>query len=106
MNCYFWKKKHTDTLIEQPKYCPQETLEYKMDKQRQIFSFSPPLNVIEAGKWFLAVTSFEAMDSVFNIINEKNSISISILGHWNSGDGEKLINKLNKLLELRSEIDT
>ena len=30
-------KKHTDTLIEQTKTKPQETLEFKMDKQMQIF---------------------------------------------------------------------
>ena len=30
-------KKHTDTLIEQTKTRPQETLEFKMNKQRQIF---------------------------------------------------------------------
>ena len=34
-------KKHTDTLIDQRKTRPQETLEFKMDKQRQTFSFNP-----------------------------------------------------------------
>ena len=29
--------KHTDTLIEQTKTKPQETLEFKMNKQRQNF---------------------------------------------------------------------
>ena len=29
--------KHTDTLIEQTKTKPQETLEFKMNKQRQMF---------------------------------------------------------------------
>ena len=30
-------KKHTDTLIDQTKTKPQETLEFKMNKQRQNF---------------------------------------------------------------------
>ena len=53
----------------------------------------------------LAVTSFEATNSVFNIINESNSFSTTALGYWNSEDGEELIKKLNKLSKLRSEND-
>ena len=30
-------KKHTDTLIEQTRTKPQETLDFKMNKQRQTF---------------------------------------------------------------------
>ena len=43
-------KKHTDTLIEQTKTKPQETLEIKMNKQMQTFSLSPPINLVEEGK--------------------------------------------------------
>ena len=35
-------KKYADTLIEQTKTKPQETLEFKMNKQTQTFSFNPP----------------------------------------------------------------
>ena len=38
-------KKHTDTLIEQTKSRPQETLEFKKNKQMQTFSFSPPIKL-------------------------------------------------------------
>ena len=48
-------EKHTDTLIEQTKTKPQETLEFKMNKQMQTFSFNPPINLLEEGKWLLAV---------------------------------------------------
>ena len=34
-------KKHTNTLIEQTKMKPQETLEFKLNKQMQTFSFNP-----------------------------------------------------------------
>ena len=36
-------KKHTDTLIEQTKTKPQETLEFKVNKQLETFSFSTPI---------------------------------------------------------------
>ena len=43
-------KKHTDTLIKETLTKPQETLEFKMNKQRQTFSFNPPINLVEEGK--------------------------------------------------------
>ena len=95
-------KKHTDTLIEQTKLKPQETLEFKMNKQMQTFSFNPPINLVEEGKWLLAVSSFECTNSVFNITNENNSFSIIVPGHYQNKSAEKTIDELNKLLELRS----
>ena len=95
-------KKHTDTLIEQTRTKPQETLEFKMNKQMQTFSFNPPINLVEEDKWLLAVSSFECTNSVFNITNENNSFSIIIPGHYEDKFAEKTINDLNKLLELKS----
>ena len=48
------------------------------------------------------MSSFECTNSVFNITNENNSFSITILVHWDSKSAEKTIDKLNKLLDLRS----
>ena len=98
-------KKHTDTLIENTKTKPQETLEFRMNKQMQTFSFNTPINLVEEGKWLLAVSSFECTNSVFNITNENNSFSIIIPGHYENKSAEKTINELNKLLDLRSEND-
>ena len=95
-------KKHTDTLIEQTKTKPQETLEFKMNKQMQTFSFNPPINLIEEGKWLLAVSSLECTNSVFNITDENNSFSIIIPGHYETEFAEKILDDLNNLLELRS----
>ena len=95
-------KKHTNTLIEQTKTKHQETLEFKTNKQMQTFS-SSPINLVEEGKWLLAVTSFEATNSVFSITNENNSFSIGIPGHWQTKSAEKIFEKLNNLLELRSQ---
>ena len=95
-------KKHTDTLIENTKTKPQETLEFKMDKQMQTFSFNPPINSVAEGKWLIAASSFECTNSAFNITNENNSFSIIIPGHYETEFAEQIIDDLNKLLELKS----
>ena len=96
-------KKHTDTLIEQTKTKPQETLEFKINKQRQTLLFNSPINLVEEDKWSLAVSSFECTNSIFNITDDNNSFSIFIQGHYQNESDEKTIDELNKLLELRSQ---
>ena len=95
-------KKHRDTLIEQTKAKPQETFEFQMNKQMQTFSFNPPIKLVEEGKWLMAVSLFDCTTSVFNITNENYSFSIIIPGHYQTEFAEKMINDLNKLLELKS----
>ena len=68
-------------MIEQTKTKPLETLELELNKQIQSFSFNPPINSVEEGKLLLAVSSFKATNSVFNITDENNSISITTPGH-------------------------
>ena len=94
---------HTDTLIEQTRTKPQELLEFRMDNQIQTFFFNLPKNLIEEGKLLLAVTSFEATNSVFNISDENNSFSITIQIHWQTENDEKTISESNKLLEFKSQ---
>ena len=95
-------KKHTDALIEQTRTKPQETLEFKMNKQMQTFSFNPSINLVEEDKWLLAVSSFECTNSVFNVTDDNNSFSIIIPGHYQNKTDEKTIDNLIKLLELKS----
>ena len=68
----------------------------------QTFSFNPPINLVEEGKWLLAVSSLECTNSVFNITNENNSFSIIIPGPYKTEFAEKVINDLNELYELKS----
>ena len=68
----------------------------------QSFSFNPPSNSVEEGKWLIAVSSFEFSNSVFNITNENTSFSITILGHWETESDRKTFAKINELLDLRS----
>ena len=87
-------KKHRDTLIQQTGKKPQETLQFKINKQMQTFSFNPPINLLEQEKGLLAVSSFECTNSVFNITNENNSFSINIPGHYQTEFAEKVIDDL------------
>ena len=48
------------------------------------------------------MSSFECTNSVFNISDENNSFSIFISGHWETEFAEKIIDEVNRLLELRS----
>ena len=95
-------KKHTDTLFQQTRTKPQETLEFKMIKPMQTFSFNPPIHLVEEEMWLMPVSLFDCTNSVYNITNENNSFSIIIPGHYQNKTDEKTINDLNKLLELKS----
>ena len=96
-------KKHTDTLVQPTKTQPQQTLEFKMNKQMNFFSFDPPINLDDEGKWLLAVTSFVTTLSVLNTTDENNSSSVIAPGHWYPENAEETVNNLNILIDLRSE---
>ena len=63
----------------------------------QTSTFSRPINLSEEGKWLVAVTSFDATNSIFNKTAENNSFLISTPSYWTPEGGEDLINKLKKI---------
>ena len=63
------------------------------------FLFNSPINLVEEGKWLLAITSFEATNSVFTTTDKNNSYSITLPGHWIFKSAQKTIDELSKLLE-------
>ena len=73
-----------------------------MNKRRQTFSFNPSINLVEEDKWLLSLSPFECTNSVFNKNDENNCFSIIIPGHWETEFAEKIIDEINRLLELRS----
>ena len=89
-------------MIKQTKTKPQENLEFKKIQSKRTFSFYPPINSVEEGKWLLGVTSLDCTNSVFNITDENNSFSINLRGHWNSNLAERTYYKLNNFLDLES----
>ena len=68
----------------------------------QSFSFNPPINLVEEGRWLLGLSSFECKNSVFNITSKNSFFCIIVPGHWESESAKKTIDELNKLLERRS----
>ena len=61
--------KSNQEIVENTHSKPQETLEFKMNKQKESFSFDIPLELPE--KWMMGVTSLEVYNTVYNI-TEKN----------------------------------
>ena len=66
--------KNCQTLIDQTHRKPEETLEFKMDKSRQIFHFNPPIQT--KGDWMLGLVKLEVYNSIFNITEENNKFEI------------------------------
>ena len=66
------------------------------------FSFNPPIIQVEENMRLIGVSSFECTNSVFNITDENNSLSINTPGKWNAKVAEKTGEELNKIIELRS----
>ena len=65
--------------------------------QKKIVSISPPKNLLEERKWFLAVAYFEATKSVFSKSHENNTFSITTAVRWIPEVTEGFINKLNEI---------
>ena len=61
-------------IVENTLSKPQETLEFKMNKQKESFSFDIPLELPE--KWMMGVTSLEVYNTVYNITERNNKLKI------------------------------
>ena len=61
-------------IVENTLSNPQETLEFKMKKQKESFSFDIPLELPE--KWMMGVTSLEVYNTVYNITEKNNKLKI------------------------------
>ena len=53
---------------------PQETLDFKMNKQKESFSFDVPLELPE--QWMMGLTSLEVYNTVCNITGKNNKLKI------------------------------
>ena len=59
-------------IVENTLSKPQETLEFKMNKQKESFSFDVPLDLPE--QWMMGVTSLEVNNTIYNITEKNNKI--------------------------------
>ena len=66
--------KSNQEIAENTHSKPQETLEFKMNKQKESFSFDVPLILNE--KWMMGVTSLEVYNTVYNITEKNNKLEI------------------------------
>ena len=66
--------KSKQEIVENTHSKPQETLEFKMTKQEESFSFDVPLYLEE--KWMMGVTSLERYNTVYNITEKNNKLQI------------------------------
>ena len=62
--------KNCEKLVEQTHRKPEETLEFKMLKSREIFHFTPPIQT--KGDWMLGLIDLKVYNSIFNITKENN----------------------------------
>ena len=73
-NLSFSITKSCGTLIEQTHREPEETLEFKMNKPRQIFHFNPPIQI--QGFWMVGLAGLEVYNSIFNITERNNKFEL------------------------------
>ena len=66
--------KSNQEIVENTHSKPQETLEFKMNKQKESFSFDIPLDLPE--KWMMGVTSLEVYNTVYNITEKDNKLKL------------------------------
>ena len=66
--------KSNQEIVENTHSKPQETLEFKMNKQKESFSFDIPLDLPE--QWMMGVTSLEVYNTVYNITEKNNKFKI------------------------------
>ena len=66
--------KSNQEIVENTHSKPQETLEFKMNKQKESFSFDIPMELPE--QWMMGVTSLEVYNTVYNITEKNNKLQI------------------------------
>ena len=66
--------KSNQEIVENTHSKPQQSLEFKMNKQKESFSFDIPLDLPE--QWMMGVTSLEVYNTVHNITEKNNKFKI------------------------------
>ena len=87
--------KSNQEIVENTHSKPQETLEFKMNKQKESFSFDVPLELPE--QWMMGVTSLDVYNSVYNITNKNNSFQIQLTDEQFNGIDTKLVMNIEYL---------
>ena len=78
------KTKNCETLIKQTQTKAEETFEFKLTKQSEIFSFNPTPNLGLYSTWTVGLTSLEFYNSIFILMEKNNKFDLCT----NSSDDE------------------
>ena len=62
------------TLFEQTRRKAEETLDFKMNKLKEIFHFKPPIPIERS--WMIGLTDLEVYNSIFNITEENTKFEL------------------------------
>ena len=65
-----------EKLIEQTHRKAEETLEFKLTKSRETFSFKPPISI--EGSWMIELTSLEVYNSIFKATGHTKTFKFEV----------------------------
>ena len=65
---------HCETLVKQTHTKPQATIEFKLNKSRETFSFKSPISIERF--WRIGLTSLNVCKSIFHITEENNKFNL------------------------------
>ena len=91
------KTKNCETPIKQIPTKPQETLEFKLTKSLETFSFKPTIPI--KGYWTLGLPSLEVYNSGFNITEINTNFELYLFPQSEIGGGGLLMNTSEMRLE-------
>ena len=94
--------KNCETLIEQTHRKQEETLEFKMLKQRETFHFNPPIQT--KGDWMLGLIDLEVYNSIFNITKENNKFEL-YTDTFDEFSFEELKDEIEEILDIPNNTD-
>ena len=66
--------KNCETIIKQTHRKPEETLEFKKIKPKEMFHFKPPIQV--KGDWMIGLVNLEVYISIFNMTEKNNKFEL------------------------------
>ena len=89
--------KNCEKLVKQTHRKPEETLEFKMTKPREIFHFRPPIHT--KGAWMLGLIGLEVYNSIFNITKENNKFEL-YTDTFDEFSSEELKDEIGEILNI------
>ena len=95
--------KTCEKLVKQTHRKPEETLEFKMLKQRETFHFNPSIHT--KGDWMLGLVDLEVYNSIFIITKGKNKFEL----HTDTFDEfsfEKIKDEVEEILNIPNITDS